>query len=125
MNSPEKILNMNEMAWSKSQNINSKYVVSMGSKHSFQGTTFILDHVTSVHCASAAGNLLPTMIIYKGCVPQWIQSEGLPSDWVVCSSESGFINGDLFFEWMKNVLVPYTKKQSPPHLLLMDHATPH
>ena len=41
LNSPDKILNMNETGWSKTQNLNYKFIVPKGSKHSFQHANYI------------------------------------------------------------------------------------
>ena len=116
---------MNETGWSKSQQVFNKVVVPKNSKSHFQRQSYTLDHVTTVHCAAANGTCLPTMIIYKNCIPKWIHSDGLPSDWIFSSSDTGFINTELFCEWLQNIVVPYAKKCGPPILLIMDQAAPH
>jgi len=122
---PAKILNINETGWGKSQTVFNKVAIPKGSKSHFQRSTYTMNHTTSVHCAAANGQTLPTMVIYKNCIPRWIHTEGLPSDWVFTSSDTGFINADLFYEWMVNVLIPYVKRIGPPVVLTLDQATPH
>ena len=122
---PAKILNIDETGWGKSQTVFTKVAVPKGSKSHFQRSTYSNDHTTSVHCAAANGKTLPTMVIYKNCIPRWLSTEGLPADWEFTASESGFINSELFYQWMEKILVPYVRRVGPPVVLTLDQATPH
>ncbi|XP_066267463.1 putative uncharacterized protein DDB_G0271982 [Branchiostoma lanceolatum] len=82
------------------------------------------DHVTVMACVSAAGAVLPPMVIYDKNLPSGRFSEGGPPGAVYAHSASGFINRELFQEWFFKIFVPHCH-QSRPILLLLDQHTSH
>ena len=122
---PQNIWNMDETGWSKGQQVKHKIVAVKGQKHPYMRKTYTMDHVTSVHGGNAAGEILPTMLIYKNTLPLWIRNGGLPSNWAFAASESGFINGDLFLLWLEEVFVKFLTRRPGPHILIIDNASPH
>ena len=78
---------------------------------------------TVLACVSASGYVLPPMIIYprKKCVPETVKEGAIP-DTFFATSESGWINSELYLEWFHFFLehIPPTR----PVLLLKDgHAS--
>ena len=74
-------------------------------------------------CVSASGYVLPPKIIYprKKCVPETVKEGAIP-DTFFATSESGWINSELYLEWFRFFLehIPPTR----PVLLLKDgHAS--
>ncbi|XP_066285774.1 uncharacterized protein [Branchiostoma lanceolatum] len=82
------------------------------------------DHVTVMACVSAAGAVLPPMVIYDKNLPSGRFSEGGPPGAVYAHSASGFINRELFQDWFFKIFVPHCH-QSRPILLLLDQHTDH
>ncbi len=63
-----------------------------------------------VHAATASGEQLSTMSIYKGCIHKFICEEMLSKGWLHGASESGLITIDLFFQWMQKLFVSWLKR---------------
>ena len=57
---------------------------------------------TIITCVNASGSVLPPMLIYprKKLVPGHYQ-EGAPPGSVFKTSENGWINGELYLEWLQ------------------------
>jgi len=78
---------------------------------------------TILSCVSASGYVLPPMMIYprKKCVPDKMKEGAVPGT-LFRSSESGWINGELYIDWFKFFLqqIPACR----PVLLIQDgHAS--
>ena len=120
---PGNIINMNETGWSKQQ-IRPFVIGRRGGQRPNQKKCHTYDHITSVHCISADGQNLPTMIIFKKNIPNFTSGE-YPDNCHITSSDSGFMNSDLFLQWLKDIVIPYRKNKPGPFLLTMDNASPH
>lgn len=66
--------------------------------------------LTVMFTFSADGNLTPPMVIFPNKrLPAEITSK-IPGDWGVGLSENGWMNSDIFYEYIKNVLHPHLVK---------------
>lgn len=81
-------------------------------------------NTTAVCCASAAGQFIPPMIIFKRKRYSEDLASGAPPGSVVTISDSGYINSELFVRWLKH-FVDFIKpsKENPVLLLLDGHST--
>ena len=122
---PASIINMNETGWSKQQHRRS-VIYRKGKLFTRPSMKLVMtnEHITSVHSIAADGTCLPTMIIFKSCAPKFADGE-YPSKFIIRSSESGFINSDLFVDWLKSIVITYRTSKPGPFLLTMDNASPH
>ena len=84
------------------------------------GTT---EHITLLCGASAAGMALPPMIIYPKAFPGGAYTFKGPDDAVYAKSESGWVDSELFFAWMKKVFLVHAVSQRPVMLLVDGHAS--
>jgi len=79
---------------------------------------------TILSCVLASGYVLPPMMIYprKKCVPDKMKEGAVPGT-LFRSSESGWINGELYIDWFKFFLqqIPACR----PVLLIQDGHTSH
>ena len=79
---------------------------------------------TVVSCVSAAGQVLPPMIVYprKQRVPDHLKCGCVPNT-LFANSENGWINSELYLEWFKFFLsnIPSTR----PVILIQDGHTSH
>jgi hypothetical protein len=91
-------------------------------------------HATLLACVSAASDALTPMIISGMPIGDSLWEQGLreDEDAMIRPRTPAYINGDLFYEYISTVLVPYvTNVRSNPDLanepavLLMDSACPH
>ena len=87
-----------------------------------QGTS---QHVSVLCCLNAAGETIPPLIIYSKGLPRGnqFQAEGPPNA-TYSSSESGFIDRDIYAEWFEKKFLQHASKERPL-LLLQDGATAH
>lgn len=79
--------------------------------------------VTVLACASAAGNTLPPMFIFKnqsGRVPNGVQ-EGAPSWTLYTIQKAGWIDKDLYFKWFCEVFLKHIPAECPALLLVDGH----
>jgi len=82
------------------------------------------DWVTVIECINSAKRSIPAMVIYKGKVFQniWFDADaGVPKNWTVAISETGWTNNQLGLLWLKNVFEPNTRNTTgAKRLLIMD-----
>ena len=118
---------MNETGWSKDQQ-KRKVISRKGQYHQRPNMkqAMTIDHITSVHAVAADGTQLTTMVIFKVDEPVF-QPGDIPTDMVIRHSDSGFINTELFLDWLQNIVIPFcsSRSRSGPFLLTMDNAAPH
>ena len=79
---------------------------------------------TVLSCISAAGQVLPPMIVYprKQKVPDSLKSDCVPDTYFTCS-DNGWINSDLYLEWFKFFLNHISPVR--PVLLVQDGHSSH
>lgn len=83
--------------------------------------------LTVLVMANAAGKLAPPMVIFKyDRVPRDI-AESVPDDWGIGKSESGWMNGATFFEYISNIFHPFLIKENitRPVILFIDGHVSH
>ncbi len=116
------IINMNETGWSKAQQFRRRKIHPVGSSHPIERQLMSLDHITSVHTHTSSGHRLPTLVIYKNSVPK---DSDPSSNFILRSSESGFINREIFNDYITSIVVPWTtsRGRQGPFLLLIDNAS--
>lgn len=72
-------------------------------------------HITIVLADSAAGNVFPPIIIFKGKQPLTVQTT---RGWAVCVQEKAGLDRELMLHWIKDIFPSHTKKECL--LLAMD-----
>jgi len=72
-------------------------------------------HITAVLAVSAAGNVLPPMVIFKGKRELKLN---VPKDWIVCVQEKAWMDETLMLRWINEIYRKHTKKQ--PSLCVLD-----
>ena len=76
---------------------------------------------TAVLAVSAAGQFLPSMVIFKG--KRDPKEVDIPKGWVVCFNDKAWMREDVMIRWIKEILRPYTQRR--PALLVMDSFSAH
>lgn len=72
------------------------------------------ENVTTLVTVNAAGEIAPPLTIFKyRRLPQAIVKSA-PSQWGIGISDSGWMNGETFFEYITNVFHPYLIEQKIP-----------
>ncbi|KAJ2937617.1 hypothetical protein O0L34_g17873 [Tuta absoluta] len=80
-------------------------------------------NTTMVACASVTGQFIPPMIIFKRMRMNEQLKEGAPAGSLVKVSESGYINRELFVEWLEHFISVVKPTKEDKVLLLLDGHT--
>ena len=87
------------------------------------------DWMSVIECINVAKRRIPAMVIAKGKVFQnvWFDpNAGIPDDWVIAHSETGWSNDRLGYLWLTEVFDPCTKQHTKgKRLLIMDGHSSH
>lgn len=119
---PECIFNCDETGISGKEVIRGKVLVK-SSQHPYQEIMNAGGGHLSINMdISAAGNCLPLMLIFAKHMPRNL--DGLPGDWMLELSKKGYMNGDLFLTWFKDLFIPHCGRQRPV-ILIMDNLASH
>jgi hypothetical protein len=80
------------------------------------------ENVTVVGCCSATGMYIPPMVIFKGVRLLESYTQDLPAGSTLRMTESGYINEDVFLEWLQHSQKHHTSGKC---LLILDGLTSH
>ena len=127
-NDPSRIFNMDETGFSSRSKSNpSKVIAPRGCRQAFSIKLNISGHVTLVATISADGRILPPKIIFSSksaTVPDADNDElGIPGDWVLVSTPTGFIVEDELVSWLVETFLPSIGCRRPVLLILDNHST--
>lgn len=123
---PHRIFNMDETAVKTVPDKLSKVVSIRGKKlvnkivSAERGIT-----TTAVCCVSAAGIYVPPAFIFSRKRKDPRLGIGAPSGSIVMVSDSGFINGELFIEWLQHFQKFVKASKEDPVLLILDNHASH
>ncbi|WAR31530.1 hypothetical protein MAR_034072 [Mya arenaria] len=104
------IFNCDEIGWTGKE-INAVKVLGPKQGHVFRKKTSGSGHITAQICASADGRIIPTLMILPG----------VPESWLFTSRESGYINTNMFHQWLMQIFIPYCVKDRSVLLLMVNH----
>lgn len=121
-NCPSRIYNMDESGVSLDHKP-PKVVALKGAKKVHCRTSGNKAQITILACASAAGNVIPPMVIFQGkhLNPEWTKGE-VP-DTLYGLSDNGWTDMELFSHWLKDLFLPNIPPARPVILLLDDHSS--
>lgn len=71
-------------------------------------------------CCDADGYFLPIYVIYKGTKKYSTWTEGGPKDCCYNVSSSGWMETDLFRDWLENLFIKHTRHIDGPKVLFLD-----
>ncbi|KAF2179532.1 DDE-domain-containing protein, partial [Zopfia rhizophila CBS 207.26] len=122
------IYNMDEIGFQKGDIGSAKVVTACdGTKYHIQPGD--RDWVIVIKCINSAKRHIPAMVIYKGKVFQniWFSADsGVPKDWTVAISKTGWTNNQLGLIWLKDVFELNTRNTTGvKRLLIMDRHSSH
>lgn len=123
---PNKVFNMDETGITVVQKKSPKVYGPKGAKKVGAVTSAERGRtITAVFSVSAAGNYCPPMLIYprKRMAPA-LQNNGPIGALYMCS-KSGWINADLFVEWLKHFQKNVIPTETSPVLLILDNHSSH
>ncbi|XP_045501117.1 uncharacterized protein LOC123698513 [Colias croceus] len=80
------------------------------------------DNLTVLVTFNASGEICPPLIVFPYIRPPKSVTDSMPKDWTLGRSESGWMNGDVFFEYIVNDFNKWITEKNikKPVLLLVD-----
>ncbi|XP_013405978.1 tigger transposable element-derived protein 2 isoform X2 [Lingula anatina] len=114
---PSEIYNADETYFQSKASV--KVVAKKGKQFPCEREVTNANHVTVVECGSAAGQLLPPMIIFEGCPPAPEATQQGPEDALYGSSESGYIDSNMYLQWFVKIFLKHAPSARP--LILFQH----
>lgn len=119
---PSQIFNCDETGFDGKESSKEK-VITVGSQHPYQHQTCTgIGHITLQLAVSAGGHYLPPMLIFSKNLPRDLAS--LPDSWKCVSSSKGYMDSDLFVQWLEESFIPHCGRARPV-LLIMDNLGAH
>ncbi|XP_019636330.1 PREDICTED: tigger transposable element-derived protein 6-like [Branchiostoma belcheri] len=82
------------------------------------------DHISTMECVSADGGVIPPLIIFSKAYPSSAYRLEGPDNAVYATTSSGFIEGDIFVQWLERCFCRFSSQEKPV-LLLMDQHSAH
>lgn len=123
---PDRIYNMDETGLSTVPNVVPKVVSSSGKKAVGKISSSERGELTTAVCAiSAAGNYLAPALIFKRKRQKPELLNGAPPGTKMFVSDSGYINSDLFLQWLKHFQEQTNASKENPILLILDNHSTH
>ncbi|XP_052079009.1 uncharacterized protein LOC127717266 [Mytilus californianus] len=119
-NKPNQIFNCDESGFSGKEKSKEKVLTLKGS-HSYQQKVMVHGHITVHMCIGADGHVLPSFIIFDDCLPHRNFKDGVPDTWLYGSSESGYMDTELFENWFDKVFLPFCGTRRPVLLIFDNH----
>lgn len=125
MQDPTRIFNADESGFplaGKSE----KVLAEKGSKNVYNLTTSDKSQITVLACCSASGMFIPPMLIFPGIRFMYDPLRGAPDGSFLGRSSNGWIDSEIFFEWLANHFYPHLVKEGikfPVVLLVDGHAS--
>jgi len=74
-------------------------------------------------CVSVDGRVLQTFIILQKTLPHTSYKDGTPGNWLFGTSDTGYIDSDLFSTWFKEIFIPHCGSNRPVLLVMDNHDT--
>lgn len=122
---PTNIYNMDETGLTTTQNA-VKVLAQKGCKQVGQVTSAERGKTITVCCAiNAYGNSVPPFIIFPFVHFKQHMIKGAPYGTVGFANPSGWINAELFIEWLKHFITFSKASKTSPALLIMDNHEAH
>ncbi|KAJ8952536.1 hypothetical protein NQ314_007519 [Rhamnusium bicolor] len=80
------------------------------------------DNITVLIFFTASGKICPPLILFPYIRPPKALVDSMPSNWVLGRSDSGWMKGDVFFEYITNDFKQWVTQNNlkRPILLLID-----
>lgn len=118
-NQPERIFNADEAAFFL-QPKGDRVLVKKGERNVYSaGNNDEKENLTVLVTANAAGRIAPPMVLFSyERIPSYISSS-IPTTWGIGRSESGWMCGATFYEYITNVFVPWVLKENIPRPILL------
>ena len=96
--------------------------VTRGAKHT-HSSKGARDHITVNCCVSAAGQVLPPMIIFEKAFPSSPHFREGPTNALYAKSPNGYMDLELFSEWFQKIFIAHTSHLGKRLLFIDGHGS--
>ncbi|XP_062567732.1 uncharacterized protein LOC134229974 [Saccostrea cucullata] len=117
---PSQIFNCDETGFSGKEKSKQKVIVNKGT-YAYQQRNLTNSHITFLICVAGDGRVLPTYLIFEGSLPHRNFREGVPANWLYGSSDSGYMDSELFELWFEKIFIPFCGSRRPVLLTFDNH----
>lgn len=126
LKTPSRIFNADEAGFAL-QGKSERILAPRGMKNVYQVKNGDKTQITVLAAISASGAYVPPLIIAPGCRLRYDLTDGAPEGTCLGKSPSGWINAEIFYEWVANHFHQYliANHIPKPVLLLIDGHTAH
>ena len=115
--SPENIFNCDETGFD-GHVIGKEKSLVIGKQHLYQLQMLSnVGHITLQLAVNASDRYIPPMLIFSKSLPRDIN--GLPNNWKLTTSKSGYMDSTLFVKWLEEVFVPKCGRSRHPEPLML------
>ncbi|XP_045166969.2 uncharacterized protein LOC123530264 [Mercenaria mercenaria] len=125
-NDPTKIFSFDETGLHPKCLVGRKIIITKSSKHLYQPTVSISGgHITLQLAISAADNTADKapLVIYSKYLLRNNFTEVIPEEWRFATSESRYINSELFLSWFQESFVKQCGRALPICVVMNNHVT--
>ncbi|XP_071952888.1 uncharacterized protein [Antedon mediterranea] len=105
---PSRLFNVDETGFPLGVK-NERVLTARGARNVYQQTLTTSQQITVVGACNAAGSYIPPLIIFPGLRFGYNALEGAPDHSSFAKSKTGYINSEIFFEYLSNHFLPYVK----------------
>ena len=120
---PDRFYNIDETGFGDKQ-LNNFFVVPKGMQAPYIRQAFTREHTTVATCLSADGKVLPPFIVFQNNLPDGDFATYGPQPAGYSFNSSGYMNGDLYYNYIVDLVEPYMCKDRPV-VLLQDNLAAH
>ena len=126
---PSRIFNADETGFPLAGGKMEKVLAPRGARDVYLQSSSDKSHktqITVLACANAAGSFLPPMMIFQGVRFHYNPTEGGPEVTVPGRSANGWIDSEVFYEWVANHFLTFVKENTiklPVVLFVHGHST--
>lgn len=121
---PENIWNLDETNLADDPS-KRKVICRRGTKYPEKLCNFSKSSTSVMICGSAAGEILPPFVVYKGTQMWDVWTGGGPKNTRYFSTKSGWFDGPAFNEWFESLCLPRLKKSEGKTVVIADNLSSH
>ncbi|PIK38131.1 hypothetical protein BSL78_25043, partial [Apostichopus japonicus] len=96
-----------------------KVLAPRGTKNVYQFSNSDKHQITVLACMNAAGFYIEPMLIFPNTRFRYNPLDGAPDTWCVGRSGNGWMNSEVFYEWIANHFVPEVQQKKIPFPIVL------
>jgi hypothetical protein len=109
---PNRIFNGDESGFALSPKSGKVLGPARSKEDFYERVTSEKEQITVMATFSANGNIVPSMLIFPYKKMPKAIVESVPNNWALGRSDSGWINSEVFYEYIANHFIPFLKSSN-------------